>query len=85
MQQGVGDESAFLEIFYSRLTNYHLEKWTQDKSNSSKLAIYHTFKSELEPGRYLLISNWSCISSLARFRCANHKLAIEKVDTMLLT
>ena len=54
MQQGVGDESVFLEVFCSMLTNYHLEKWTQDKGNiSSKLAIYHTFKSELEPERYI--------------------------------
>ena len=68
----------FLAIFYSRSTNYYLEKWTQDKGKSSKLAIYHSFKSELEPERYLLMSNWSCISSLARFRCSNHKLVIEE-------
>ena len=55
MQQGVGDELLFLEIFYSRLTNYYLKKWTQDKGNSSKLLIYHTFKSELETERYLLM------------------------------
>ena len=66
----------FLEIFYLRLTKYYFEKWTQDKGNSSKLAIYHTFKSELKPERYLLMSNWNCISSLARFRCSNHKLSI---------
>ena len=24
------------------------------------------------------MSNWNCISSLARFRCSNHKLAIEE-------
>ena len=44
-----GDDSVFREVFYSRLTNYYLEKWTQERGNSSKLAIYHTFKSELEP------------------------------------
>ena len=41
MQQGVGDESVFLEVFDSRLTNYDLEKWTEDKGNSSKLYISH--------------------------------------------
>ena len=51
MQQGVGDKSVFLEVFYSRLKTYYLEKWTQAKGNSSKLAIYHTFKSEFEPRR----------------------------------
>ena len=49
-----------------------------DKGISSKSAIYHIFKSELEPERYLLMSNWNCISSLARFRCSNHKLVIEE-------
>ena len=32
----------------------------------------------MELEKYLLMSNWDCISSLARFRCLNNKLAIEE-------
>ena len=49
MQPGVGDESVFLAVLYSRLTNYYLDKWTQDKGNSSKLAIYHTLNLNWNP------------------------------------
>ena len=37
MQQGVGDESVFLEVFYSRLTNYYLEKWTQESCHQTRV------------------------------------------------
>ena len=56
LQQGVG-ELVFLEIFLTRSTNYYLEKMGTNKGDSSKLAIYHTFKSELELERYLLMTN----------------------------
>ena len=68
MQQGVGDESVFLEVFHSRFKNYYsLEKWTQNKGKSSQLAIYHPLKSKLELERYI-----GCqigIVYLASFRC----------------
>ena len=47
-------------------------------NKSNKLSTYCTFKSLLEPERYIsVISNRKLLTALAKFRCSNHTLSIE--------
>ena len=76
--QEVGDRNAFIKIFCERVKDCALQEWQSAIQDSSKLRTYCTFKTLLEPEKYL-----QCIEirkfriALGKFRCSNHKLAIE--------
>ena len=47
--------------------------------NTSKLHTYSLFKLSLNTEKYLDVINWKRhVKALARFRCSNHNLAIER-------
>ena len=78
LEQGVADERLFIRQFVMRIKDCCQQEWYSDIHNSSKLSIYCTFKTMLEPEKYLeYINSWKVKQSLARFRCSAHKLAIE--------
>ena len=79
MEQGVGNEILFLAEFVERVKDCYRQDWYRDIHNSSKLSIYCTFKSLLEPEKYLSCVNiWKYRKDLARFRTSSHNLEIEK-------
>ena len=77
-QQGAGNEELFLNVFKLRVTEHYKSAWSTSVRNSSKLAIYSTFKDDLVCEKYLnVLSIRKYIVALSRFRCSNHSLAIE--------
>ena len=79
MEQGVGDKALFLKNFLTRLKDCHVQDWHRDINNSSKLSIYCTYKSMLEPEMYLdVVDIWKFRRSLTKFRVSCHNLEIEK-------
>ena len=78
LQQGVGDSELFVQQFKNRLQDNLMQEWLGNINNSSKLAIYCTFKSQMEPEKYLTHLNVRKYrGALAKFRCSSHRLAIE--------
>ena len=78
-QQGVGNETLFINEFTQRLKDQYLQVWADTCSNSSKLSTYISFKTnfELEPYfNYLNIRKFRYYYS--SFRCSSHQLMIEK-------
>ena len=78
--QDVGDRNAFIKVFSERIKDCALQEWHTAIHNSSKLQTYCTFKTLLEPERYL--QQESCISyiigiTISKFRSSNNSLAIE--------
>ena len=53
ISQGVVDVDIFMEIFKTKLQEHFKNTWFTDIGNTSKLAIYSTFKRKFEPERYL--------------------------------
>ena len=79
LEQGVVDEGLFISLFMTRLKDCYKQEWNSEVHNSSKLSVYCTFKSMLEPEKYLeYINVWKFKQALAKFRCSAHKLAIER-------
>ena len=77
-QQGVGDFDLFIEVFKNRVSQFYKKKWYDSTKNYSKLAVYTTYKYELEPERYLdvlFIRKYFVVFS--RLRCSSHNLRIE--------
>ena len=72
------DFDLFIEVFKNRVSQFYKKKWYDATRNSSKLAVYTTYKYELEPERYLDVL---CIRkyfvALSRLRCSSHNLRIE--------
>ena len=65
-------------MFKQRLIDNCSHEWHEAINNSSKLSTYSSFKSLLEPEKYMhCISNRSYRIALAKFRCSNHSLYIE--------
>ena len=52
-KQGVGNNILFLSEFVQRVQDCSSQDWHRDIHNSSKLSVYCTFKSFLEPEKYL--------------------------------
>jgi hypothetical protein len=76
--QEVGDSRAFLALFTQRLSDCALQDWNASIQKSSKLSCYSTFKSLLEPEKYL--STITCVKyriAISKFRISNHPLHIE--------
>ena len=78
ISQDVGNIDVFMSILNERVRDCGKQEWHDMINNSDKLVTYCTFKSILEPEKYL-----SCVCirkyfvALARFRCSNHSLEIE--------
>ena len=78
-QQGVGDIDVFIEVFKTRLLFFYERKWYDATRNFSKLAVYTTYKYELEPERYLdVLGIRKYLVALSRLRCSSHMLEIER-------
>ncbi len=78
MEQGVGNVDLFLHRFNERVRDCYIQEWYNNIHDSSKLSVYCTFKSLLEPEKYLnCIKVWKHRQSLAKLRCSCHKLEIE--------
>ena len=75
-QQGVGDFDLFIEVFKNRVSQFYKKKWYDATRNSSKLAVYTTYKYELEPERYLDVLR-KYVVAFSRLRCSSHNLMIE--------
>ena len=76
--QDVGDRNAFIKVFSERIKDCALQEWHTAIHNSSKLQTYCTFKTLLEPERYLQhIEIRKVRITLSKFRCSNNSLAIE--------
>ena len=76
--QGVGDTKCFIDEFKDRLKSCFQQEWSSDINNMSKLKTYCTFKSMLEPEKYLdVVKIKKYRRALSKFRCSNHNLSIE--------
>ena len=77
-KQSVGYFDLFIVVLKNRLSEFYKKKWYNATRNSSKLAVYATYKYELEPERYLDVL---CIRkyfvAFSRLRCSSHNLRIE--------
>ncbi len=79
MNQGVGDERLFVAQLVQVIKDCSQQEWYSEIHQQSKLSTYCTFKSMLEPEKYLdYVNIWRCRKALAKFRCSAHSLAIEK-------
>ena len=64
--------------FKQRLVDYYKEEWSNNVHESSRCDTYKHFKTISEPEKYLSFEiQHSHIKTLDRFRCSNHKFAIE--------
>ena len=80
INQGVGNIDMFLCTFKQRLVDTSAQTWHDDVSNNCKLDVYSKYKTVLEFESYLSTDlYWKHKVALARFRCINHKLAIERL------
>ena len=72
VQQGVRD----FDVFKNRVSQFYKKKWYDATRNSSKLAVYSTYRYELESGRYLdVLGIRKYFVAVSCLRC--HNLRIE--------
>jgi len=89
ISQEIGNKEQFLLNFMTRVSDVSKQQWQGNIAIKPKLRTYATFKSLLEPEKYLLLTcNVSYIHMFARFRCSSLPLEIEigrrhGVDSML--
>ena len=78
LNQGVGSTRLFLLEFSQRLKDCARQSWHGEIESSPKLRSYCTFKSMLEPEKYLTsVHILKFRTALSRFRCSSHVLEIE--------
>jgi len=78
INQGVGNEIYFIQLFKQRIKDCCFQNWTAKLDESSKADSYKGFKSLLNIENYLCIDMSSKLRrALARFRCSCHNLQIE--------
>ena len=76
VQQGVRGFDVFIEVFKNRVSQFYKKKWYDATRNSSKLAVYSTYRYELESGRYLdVLGIRKYFVAVSCLRC--HNLRIE--------
>ena len=76
--QDIGNVNLFLTIFKQRIIDCMLQNWSEKVNDSPRCDTYKHFKSLLEPEKYLSTELPFCFrKALAKFRCSNHKFAIE--------
>ena len=61
LNQGVGDNSLFIETYKQRLMDTSSQDWHSDVLNSRKLELYSTYKSQLSSKCILLLI---CITNI---------------------
>ena len=78
LQQCVPHRNSFIANFREKLKEYYIERWQTQLKNSSKLAIYSTFKLNFGLESYLggCMSRQLCIT-FARFRSSCLPLEID--------
>ena len=77
--QGVWNDKLFIKLFEQRITDIAHQGMYAEIGNTSKLHTYSLFKLSLTTEKYLDVINWKRhVKALARFRCSNHNLAIER-------
>ena len=85
INQAVGDAKLFLEILKVRLRDCAEQYWSAGINSMSKLSTYCQFKSSLSLQSYNTINMQKKYKIvLAKFRCTNHKLSIERFNGALL-
>jgi len=77
MEQGVGDVNSFLASFKQRAIDMYKQEWYSMIHNQSKLSLYCTYKSMLEPERYIMCLPKPYVTAMARYRASCHKLEVE--------
>ena len=78
LSQDFGNMNLFIMQFKQRLVDCYKQEWSNNVHGSSRCDTYKHFKTILEPEKYLSFEiPHSHIKALARFRCSNHKFAIE--------
>ena len=79
LSQNIGDPSYFMLVFKDRLTACATQDWHSAVTSSDKLTNYSEFKSLLDLELYLkVVPQKKYVQALARLRCSNHDLMIEK-------
>ncbi len=79
INQGVGNELNFINMFKQRIKDCCFQNWTAKLEVSSKSDTYRGYKSLLNVEKYLCIDISDKLRRvLARFRCSCHNLQIEK-------
>ena len=77
-EHGVGNIDVFLYALKQRLIDTTHQNWHSDITNNCKLIMHRQYKMTLEVEQYISIDmHWKYQAALARFRCVNHKLAVE--------
>jgi hypothetical protein len=76
---GVGNEKGFLRTFKQRMIDCYRQDWSSKLFNSDRYATYRSFKSLLQPEKYLLdITIAKFRSAFVRFRLGVNDLNINK-------
>ena len=77
LNQGVGNEGHFIEIFKQRVYMAQ-QKWCADVNSFDKLRSYSQFKSQLNLEKYIsVVENVNHRRFLSKLRCSCHVLKIE--------
>ena len=76
-EQQIGDPGTFLLNFTQRIKDCYRQEWHYGLNNSPRLEVYCTFKSLLEPEKYLSFLSYRKKKVLADFRCSTRKLNVE--------
>ena len=78
LNQGVGNEEAFLMIFKQRIVDIYKQNWRNELNNSRKAITYRTFVPDIEFQPYLsYITNVNHRIALTRFRVRSNHLIVE--------
>ena len=79
MYGGVGDEKMFLNLLKQRMIDCYKQVWNEKLQHSDRYAVYRTFKSLLQPEKYLrdiTISKFRV--AMTKFRVGISDLRINK-------
>ena len=64
--------------FKQRISDCHMQNWSQSVNDSSRCHYYKLFKTLLNTERYLSMNlPFKLRIAMSRFRCSSHKLAVE--------
>ena len=73
-------KEEYTNSFREAVTEYYEYVWKHELRNSSKLAVYATFKSDIIKEPYLeILTLRKFLVIMARFRTSSHTLEIELV------
>ena len=79
LEGSVGCINGFMNQLKERMCFQYCNEWLNDVAQNGRLQTYATFKTMLEPERYLVcIENRLYRKALAQFRCSCHQFMIER-------